>query len=249
MELLDTTVTIDTPECVRFRYRIAGPGPRAIAWTIDFFVRVLFGMLLMAIVLPWFTVSGLDGIGTGMLLLGLFLIEWFYGVLFETYLSGQTPGKKLLSLRVVRSDGAPARFPDFLLRNLLRAADFLPFGFAVGVATMLVDRRMRRLGDMVAGTVVVVEERTHFHGELRVEPPVSEEERRALPSRVDLNRQELAVIEAFLRRRHRFSDERAEELAWNFGPALAERTGIQANTWERTLTLAYARATGKDRTP
>ena len=118
MELLDTTVTIDTPECVRFHYRIAGPGPRAIAWTIDFFIRVIIAVLLFVVVLPWSTVSGLDGVGEGMYLLGIFLLEWFYGVLFETYLSGQTPGKKLISLRVVRSDGAPARFPDFLLRNL-----------------------------------------------------------------------------------------------------------------------------------
>jgi hypothetical protein len=69
----------------------------------------------------------------------------------------------------------------------------------------------------------------------------------ALPPRVELYRDEIEVIETFLRRRRQFSDERARELAQLFGPALARRTGVTAPTWERVLVLAYARATGKDR--
>jgi hypothetical protein len=84
-------------------------------------------------------------------------------------------------------------------------------------------------------------------GDVIIEPPVTDDERQALPARVDLTRQELGIIEEFLRRRSTFSAERAEELAWLFGPALSERTGITASTWERVLTLAYARATGKER--
>ena len=80
-----------------------------------------------------------------------------------------------------------------------------------------------------------------------VEPPVTETERQALPPKVVLSRDELGVIESFLRRRKLLSPERAEELAVLFGPRLSERTGVVAPTWERVLTLAYARATGKDR--
>lgn len=247
MDLLDTTAAVDTPERVRFRYRLAGPGQRSVAWLVDFLIRAVVFLVLAMVALALALVPGFAGVGAGLVLLVLFLLEWFYGVVFETLLGGRTPGKILLSLRVVRSDGAPARFPDFLLRNLLRGVDFLPMLFGIGVLTMLIDRRMRRIGDLVAGTVVVSEERAAVLGGVVVDPPVTEEERQAMPARVDLDREEIALVESFLRRRRSLGPERAEELAWLFGPALSQRTGIEAPTWVRVLTLAYARATGKDR--
>jgi len=247
MELLDTTADVETPERVRFRYRLAGAGPRAVAWTIDFVIRFIVTMVVLLGMMALSMIPGFDGVGTGLALLFMFLLEWFYGVFFETLLAGRTPGKLVLSIRVVRVDGSPGRFQDFMLRNLLRAVDFLPVLFGVGIAAMLVDDRMRRIGDMVAGTVVVCEEKSRVLGTVTIAPPVTDSERQALPGRVDLDREELAIIEAFLRRRRRLSDERAEELAWLMGPALSERTGVQADTWERVLTLAYARATGRDR--
>lgn len=249
MELLDTTATVETPERVRFRYRLAGPGQRAAAWGVDALVQ----LAILTVIAVGFgllsAIPGLDGVGTGLILLGVFAVQWLYGAVFETLLDGRTPGKMLVELRVVRVDGSPARLPDFLLRNLLRSADFLPMGFGLGVLVMTLDRRMRRIGDLVAGTVVVAEDKAAVLGGLRIRPPVTEEERQSLPARVDLRAEELRVIEDFLRRRDRLSDERAEELARLFGPELSERSGLQAPTWERVLTLAYARATGKDREP
>lgn len=247
MDLLDTTAAVETPERVPFRYRLAGPGRRAMAWAIDSVLRlgiVLFVAVFAALasVLP----TG-EGIGMGLLLLTAFFLEWGYGVFFETLLHGRTPGKALLSLRVVRGDGSPARFGDFLLRNLLRAVDYMPGFFAIGVLTMAADRRLRRVGDVVGGTVVVSEDRGSVRDRVLIEPPVTEAERQALPAAVQLSRDELAAIEAFLRRRPRLSEERAEEIAWLLGPALSERTGVKAPTWSRVLTLAYARATGRDR--
>jgi uncharacterized RDD family membrane protein YckC len=238
---------VDTPERVRFRYRLAGPGRRGVAWIIDFLIRGFLLFLIVLAMVPLMLLPGIEGVGAGFLLVALFLLEWGYGVGFEWAMSGRTPGKLVVSLRVVREDGSPGRFADFLLRNLLRAADFLPAFFAVGLVTMFMDRKLRRVGDLVAGTVVVVEQRGSVLGDVIIEPPVTDDERQALPARVDLTRQELGIIEEFLRRRSTFSAERAEELAWLFGPALSERTGITASTWERVLTLAYARATGKER--
>ncbi len=248
MELLDTTATVETPERVRFRYRIAGPGQRSTALAVDATIQIGVVMVLGVILSALEQIPGLGEIGTGLFLLVLFAIQWFYGVVFETFMSGQTPGKLATNLRVVRVDGAPARFPDIVLRNLLRFVDWLPMGFGIGVLTMAADRRMRRIGDLVGGTVVVVEDRAAVLGRVRIEPPVSEAERQSMPARVDLSRDELRVLEAFLRRRDRLSDERAEELARLFGPELSDRSGLQAPTWERVLALAYARATGKDRT-
>jgi hypothetical protein len=129
----------------------------------------------------------------------------------------------------------------------LKAVDFLPLLYGVGVLVMAFDRRMRRIGDLVAGTVVVAEDRSSVVGIVGVRPPVTEEERQAMPAGVALRPDELRAIEAFLRQRPRLSDERAEELARYLGPALSRRTGVTAPTWERVLALAWARATGADR--
>ncbi len=247
LEPLDTTAAVDTPERVRFRYRVAGPGRRTLAWVVDSCVAFAIVAAAMIPVLVSSGVPALAGMATGLWMLVMFSVFWAYGVFFETVLAGRTPGKLLLSLRVVRQDGGPARFPDFVLRNLLRAADFLPVFYGLGVAVMLGDHRLRRIGDLVAGTVVVHEERGQMLADVVIDPPVTEAERQALPPRVDLTREEVQVIEAFLRRRRLLSPERAEELAVLFGPRLSERTGLTAPTWERVLVLAYARATGKDR--
>lgn len=249
VERIDTTATVETPERVRFRYRLAGPGQRAAAWTVDLAVQALVLVLVGIVVAMVSVLPGVAEVGAGLMLLVAFAVQWLYGAVFETLLGGRTPGKMVLELRVVRVDGAPATFPDFLLRNLLRAADFLPFGFGVGVVVMAFDSRLRRLGDWAGGTVVIAENKSAMLGGVRIVPPVSEEERRSMPARIDLRPEELEVIESFLRRRRTLSDERAEELAQHFGPELSARTGLEARTWERVLTLAYARASGKDRDP
>lgn len=247
LERLDTTATVETPERVRFRYRIAGPGQRAVAFAADAMLQAVF-LLFVSVVLALLSMlPGLDGIGTGLLFLVLFAVQWLYGFVFEVALSGRTPGKLLLDLRVVRADGSPARVPDLLLRNLVRSADFLPAFFGLGVLVMMVDPRMRRLGDLVAGTVVVAEDRASVLGNVRIDPPVTEEERQAMPARVDLRPEELEIIETYLRRRPQLTREQAEEIARWFAPDLARRTGLQAASNERILALAYARATGKDR--
>src|SRR6185436_12368723 len=132
LELLDTTATVDTPERVRFRYRLAGPGRRAVAWLIDSLVA---GMVLGGLASVLGAMAGLpalQNVGFGLYLLVAFAMQWLYGAAFETVLAGRTPGKLALSLRVVKEDGGPAAFPEFLLRNLLRTADFLPLGFGLG---------------------------------------------------------------------------------------------------------------------
>lgn len=249
MQRLDTTATVYTPERVSFRYRLAGPGRRGAAWVLDLVVRVAALFVMALLMLPFGAVPELASVGGGLVLVGMFLLDWFYGVFFESVMAGQTPGKKLMSIRVVRADGAPAQLPDLVLRNLMRAVDVLPVLGGVGLVTMLIDDRLRRLGDLVAGTVVVVESRSHVLRKLLIDPPITDEERRELPARVDMSRDEIALVEEFLRRRRTLSAERAEELARLFGPTLAQRTGVSAPSWERTLALAYARATGKDRQP
>ncbi len=92
-----------------------------------------------------------------LLLLVNFLLLWGYYVAFELLWDGQTPGKRAIGLRVLRDSGHPLGFLDSLIRNLLRLVDFLPLYYGIGVLTMLIDARWRRLGDLAAGTIVVKE--------------------------------------------------------------------------------------------
>ena len=102
-----------------------------------------------------FVLSLLGKFGWGLLLVGLFLIEWFYPVLFEVYRHGATPGKRAMGLCVVNDDGTPVNWSASMIRNLLRFVDFLPFLYGFGLVSILLTRDFKRLGDIAAGTRVV----------------------------------------------------------------------------------------------
>jgi uncharacterized RDD family membrane protein YckC len=171
--------------------------------------------------------GALGGVGLGLLLLGLFLLEWFYPVAFEVLGRGQTPGKRLLGLRVLRADGAPVGWSRSTARSLLAFADFLPFGFAAGLAAMLLGRRSQRLGDLAAGTVVV-----HLpletQGRLRSrEEPTPE----ALAPPFPLSLPEQRAIMGFAERAPGLTPERARELA----DLLEPLTGARGDAGVRRL--------------
>ena len=167
--MLDTTHPVETPEGVGIDLILAGPPSRSLAWMIDFAIKI--GVLLGL----GFVLSLFQAFGIAVLLVVFFLMEWFYPVFFEVYWHGQTPGKRALGIAVVYQDGTPVGWRGSLLRNLLRAADMLPvlpigaglflplYGF--GLFTALFNRRFQRLGDLIAGTVVVYEESRATRGE------------------------------------------------------------------------------------
>jgi uncharacterized RDD family membrane protein YckC len=174
---LDTAVTIVTPENIEFSYRLAGPFRRLGAFLVD----LLLKLAVFVIVLVASAVTGITGmLGGGLtsfiVLVSLFLMDWFYGMLWETLWNGQTPGKRLFSLRVISCDGRPINGVQAALRNLLRVADLgvpasiqifspdAPPGyifptFTVGFIAMTMTRRFQRVGDLAADTMVIVEER------------------------------------------------------------------------------------------
>lgn len=246
MQRIDTTGLVDTPERVRFRHRLAGPGQRAVAWLLDLCVQGVVVVLLVLVVVGASAAGEVaSGMSQGLALLVWFVVSWFYGAVFELLWLGQTPGKWVTRLRAVKRDGAPLGPADAVLRNLLRGVDGLPVAYAIGGLVAAVDGKMRRLGDLVADTVVVHEIPVTLLDDAPIEPPVSASERRGLPGRVVLSRSERRAIEDLLRRAPLLGPARSEELAGHLGPVVAERTGIQADTWLRTLTLAFAVATGR----
>jgi uncharacterized RDD family membrane protein YckC len=118
---LDTLHHAETPEGITLALRPAGLVVRAQAWAIDFAIRA--GMFLVVSIVASLT----GGLGSAFLLIAYFLLEWFYPVAFEIGRRGATPGKQALGLQVVMDSGLPVTPAASVVRNLLRAADFLPF--------------------------------------------------------------------------------------------------------------------------
>ena len=243
---LDTTAQVETPEHIRFDYPLAGPMRRAAAYLIDLLIRI--GVMVVIGILLFFidAATGLDGMSMGAIMVIYFALDWFYYVLFETLWSGRSPGKRAMRLRVVGQDGRSLTVLDSVLRNLLRAADFLPFGYAVGLVIMGVDPMFRRFGDLVAGTVVVIEEPGRISERLHLHPPPTPEEYAGLPAKVDLSREELEAIELFLRRRGTLAPLRELELAEMIAPLIARRLQARYQNPVRFLGLVYARALGHE---
>lgn len=197
--MLDTVREVHTPEGVALRLPAAGPFPRALAWLIDLAIR-------FALVVATAMVLGvLGGFGHGLHLILMFLVTWAYPVVFEVMMSGQTPGKRAMALRVISSNGAPVGWMAAFLRNLLRTADMLPVGYALGLSASLIDPWGRRLGDMVAGTMVV-----HAPREVVAATGLAESARApALPLQLD----EQVAVMAFAERAHALTPQRQQELA------------------------------------
>lgn len=197
-QLLDTRHPFETPEGIELELRIAGTVPRACAWAIDMGIRSVI-YIALAILLTW-----AGGMGVGAMLIAFFLIEWFYPVIFEVY-QGMTPGKRLLGLQVIHDDGTPVGWPSSILRNLLRAADFLPVLYGFGVVTMLANAQFKRLGDLAAGTLVVYREQRGARGQPVAAIPQ--------PPPLDLAVSEQETLLDFSERAPRLTEQRREELA------------------------------------
>jgi uncharacterized membrane protein SpoIIM required for sporulation/uncharacterized RDD family membrane protein YckC len=233
-EPLDTSIWIETPEHIQFRYQIAGPSRRALAYLFDGFVRAL---IVGVVALP-FGLSGGSGFGVGAVLLALFLVEWGYFVVCELTMDGRSPGKRAFDLRVVTLDGSPISFGDSVLRNLVRAADFLPSAYVFGALSMLFDSRFRRLGDLAAGTMVVYEKRQRLRPAIRVKPPSAKELGR-VPERVELSSESVLAIEQFLRKTPGLTASRAEEIAEILAKPYARRLHFKYRSAVRFLEILY----------
>jgi len=220
--VIDAAVHVEIPEDVRLSFRLAGPGPRALAYVVDLALRaILFLGFLIAVSLVRFV--DLGGLSWGLLLVLVFFMEWGYGWLFEGFWNGQTPGKRAFGLRVVREDGHTAGVYEAMVRNLLRAADVLPAFYAVGLVTMSVTSRFQRLGDLMAGTMVVHESRETLRRETPDFEGASLLARDELAAAWRPPERTLDLIHAFALRRAQLGDARAREIARILAEPLARR--------------------------
>jgi len=154
---LTATHVIRTPELVEFQFELAGLCSRMLAWGVDGLLSAaVTALLLLALSLLSVLSAGLAGF---LSFVAVFLVQWAYFAGFEWRMAGQTPGKKMLGLRVMQRSGVRIDFVHAALRNLLRPLDHLPLLYAVGGGAALFSDARQRLGDRVAGTVVVRERR------------------------------------------------------------------------------------------
>lgn len=245
-EQIDSVIDIVTPENIAFQYEVAGPFRRLPAYLIDFGLRA---MVVVALFIIFMFVGFADGMLVPVLILTVFVLEWFYGGLFETFWNGQTPGKRLLGLRVLQVDGQPIDGMQAVIRNILRFADLMPLlppdaiGFSMptgilGLVTSLLNRRYQRLGDLVCGTMVVVERSEWLLRPAKVDDPRAAQLAEYLPANFVVDRSLARALATYVERRKFFSTARRREIARHLGEPLLELFNLPRDTSHDLLLCA-----------
>jgi uncharacterized RDD family membrane protein YckC len=165
MQTSDGAVAVATSEAVALALDVAGLGHRALAWFADAAIIATFWFTVLFLIsyARTFDLTQLGDVATSLqvlLVLAFFATNWGYAFAFEALWHGQTPGKRLLGIRVARLDGSPAGVLELALRNVCRGVDFLPCFYVTGVIALAATHPPRRLGDLVAGTLCLREQ--HF---------------------------------------------------------------------------------------
>jgi len=257
-------VTLQTPESVELEFTLAGIGNRAYALLIDY---IVWGFILILFLITWvfLSIQFIDLIedligGDTQLELWLvsiqLLISFFiyvgYFVFFETLWQGQTPGKRYVKIRVIRDDGRPARLQQATLRALLRPVDDL---FFMGVFFIALGKREKRIGDWVAGTLVIQEE----HPITVAKFPLSESAKtlaNQLQTQADLSRllpDDFAVIREYLQRRDGMTAEARTQLSRQLATQVKDIISLEnvpqkvtANVFLEAVYLAYQQQSSTD---
>ena len=225
----DERLKIDTPEQIALELPLAGVGSRFLAVAVD---TVLQSALYLAGVLTLGVGPRIGGslaallqmMGPALAILFVFCVYWGYFAFFEIIWSGRTPGKRLVHIRVIKESGRPINAYEAIGRNVLRAIDFLPFMYALGVVVMMLNRHSRRIGDFVAGTVVVYETATD-----ELAPDWGAAPGSAVPNApmVRVTAEELRLIETYLQRRFDLDMLVREAMAEQIANRITGKTGVR----------------------
>ncbi len=245
---IDLTAVITTPENIQFEYRIAGPFRRLPALLLDLAIRMMFWLLVVIL----FAVVGISIPFSGPALIFVFFVfwfglEWFYGIFFESRWNGQTPGKWLTKIRVISVDGRPINAYQATVRNFLRLADFAPMvsleifdpesppayffpTFLVSLICMTLTSRFQRLGDLAAGTMVVVNEPAWTPSNVKLEDPRIASLSEHIPHNFRMSSTLAKAIALYAERRGRISIGRRLELAMHLARPLLKQFNFRDDT-------------------
>lgn len=237
--------SIDTPELVALEFPLAGIGSRFIAILIDSLLQaavvlaIFLGAMLFLPSLVKFEAASAKWF-IAIVILVPFLLQWGYFALFEAFWNGQTPGKRVAKIRVIQQSGRAITLFESLARNLVRIIDFLPTTYITGVISIFVTSRHQRLGDLVAGTLVVHESQTRESSALgntrlftRTAPQAPATPRAmSFPSDAlsRLTTADLEAIETFLERRLDMALEVRQSLALRLVASTAGRMNLPPPT-------------------
>jgi len=202
--------TIETPEQMSLNLALAGIGSRFLAIVVDTLIQIFtLLVLLFCLFLLGFAgaLTGFEGNSVWTIAIFgfcLFLLFYGYFAIFEILWNGQTPGKRLVGIRVVKDSGRPLNAAETIGRNLLRIVDQLPVLYLLGMVVAMSNSRNRRLGDFVAGSILIRE------GSLeQLKPQVFQASRTdqpavfaSSPGALALSLEDLTLIDTFLSRRH-----------------------------------------------
>ncbi|MEM6688203.1 MAG: RDD family protein [Planctomycetota bacterium] len=252
---LDTVVQVVTPENIAFEYQLAGPFRRLPAFLSDLLVRwgiigaCFIAMLVSGIAID-LQIAGPFYLAAAFMI--LFLVNWFYGALLETYFNGRTIGKWACGIRVVDVDGHPIDARRAFVRNLLRVADWFPITTPfmtdaevplpmpiptglVAIISMTLTNRMQRLGDLAAGTMVVIDEKAWRLPQANIEDPRVPALASFIPSDFQFSRTLSRTLATYAERRPYLSPPRRREVAKYLASELIERFGFRRDIDEDLL--------------
>lgn len=225
-------LTIETPEQTSLEFPLAGIGSRFLALAADTMIQLSLLAAIGGAALTFIPMARLIGMlsqwAIAGLIMGVFLVYEGYFAFFEAIWNGQTPGKRLCGLRVMKDDGRPIGIYDSIARNLLRIVDQMPGIYAIGIVVMLFSKQSKRLGDHVAGTVVVHErpmEASRFFTGI----PSESSEKMFDTSQLSLS--EFQLIEAFLQRRQSLETEARRRMATQIASRVAAKAGVPVQPW------------------
>lgn len=225
---------IDTPEQIALELPLAGIGSRFLALAVDTLLQALLYVALGLVAAGFAVGAGLGWaawffrwFGTfapAVLLFAAFCVYWGYFAVFEAVWKGQTPGKRFAGIRVLKESGRPINAVEATARNLMRAVDGLPVLYGVGIVVMTISREHRRLGDYVAGTVVVHDKATDevrpYLGSAGTPLP-------AAPETGRITSDELLLIETYLHRRTEFDAEVRTRTAREIAERIRAKLGLR----------------------
>jgi uncharacterized RDD family membrane protein YckC len=210
----DDKLIIETPEQTVLEFPLAGIGSRALALAIDTLlqigVAIGFGLLAALISYTGFLPQLGKQYVYAILIFAAFLMEFGYFAFFETIWNGQTPGKRWTKLRVITDSGRPIGAQEAILRNVMRIVDALPTLYAIGIVTCLISSQSKRIGDYVAGTVVIHENSLPGGSAIWDVPPAN---LLATPVSRALTPAELQLVETFLERRSSLQEQVRRSMA------------------------------------
>jgi len=224
---------IDTPEQIALELPLAGIGSRFLALAIDTLIQSVFYLITAFIFIFTLPLGGSvfkflpKLVGPALAIFILFAIYWGYFAFFESIWSGQTPGKRYAGIRVIKESGRPINAFDAIGRNLMRAVDGLPGIYGVGLVCMMCNQQSRRLGDFVAGTVVVHEKPTEDVRPSWNTSDTSNERAAVAPGLTQVSPEELVLIETYLHRRWDLDQYVRVNTAIQIADRIKAKTGLE----------------------